>query len=629
VWPIAGVVVLIAAVVGAVIATDQPPTPQTAAGGASPSAQEDNEVAGDHDRAGHGAPATAPATPRPAEAARVEAALADMSLQQKVGQLLVAAVRGDHPTDVSDAAARQNSARFNAPTPAAVVERHRLGGVIYFTYADVDAPPDPGRSTIRTPVQTAELSRGLQSAAVDSTGVGLVIATDQEHGFITRTPDAWTRMPGPMALAATRDRGLAEASARAAARELRAVGINVTLAPVADVNTEPDNPVIGVRSPGGSPSLVADVVAGQVRGLAEGGVGATAKHFPGHGSVDVDSHAALPTVEGSAATLRDRDLAPFEAAIDAGVGAIMPGHLSVPAFDDQNPATVSRPLIDGLLRGELGFDGVVVTDALDMAAIAERGSSADVALRALRAGVDMLLMPPDLPAVRDSLLAAVDDGRLSRDRLDASVRRILTWKAELGLLDDPAALPAASPGEVVGAPEHGELARRVAQRAITAVDGACDTLPVGQSQQVVVVGPADGGADALAAALSRRGVAATAVATGLVPSASEIRQARQAAAGADVAVQVTTSAWRHQAQRRLNAAVADAAPALVTVSTAEPYDAVDTDADVQLAAYDRGDAAMAATAGVLRGKPAPGRLPVPVGDHPLGAGGALAACGKP
>lgn len=623
-WVVAAISLLLGAgVVATLLAQDRPAQTGAASGAASPTPEGGDPVAGDG-AAGNASPA-APDASEADVAARVDAALADMTVQQQVGQLLVAAVRGDHPTDVSDAAAAENRARFGAPTPAGVVERHHLGGVIYFTYAGVNDPPDRARSNIVSPAQTAELSRGLQAAATDATGVGLLIATDQEHGFITRTPQPWTRLPGAMALAATRDRDLAEASAQAAGEELAAVGITTTLAPVADVNTEPANPVIGVRSPGASPPLVSRTVAAQIRGLSAAGVGAAAKHFPGHGSVDVDSHEALPVVDADAQAIRETALPPFAAAIDAGVGAVMPGHLRVPAFDDQRPATVSPAIIDGLLRDELGFSGVVITDALDMAAIAERGGSANVALQALNAGVDLLLMPPDLPAVADSLVTAVADGRLSRQRLEASVRRILTWKAELGLLDDVPAVSDA-PDDEVGTEAHRELAREVAGNAITAVEAACGVLPVSRDQRVAVVGPADGGVDELAAALDQRGLAVTPVSTGLQPSASAIRRARRAAGGAAVTVQVTTSAWRYDAQRELNAALADAGPPVVVVSAAEPYDAAHTSGDVQLAAYDRGSAAMAATAGVLLGAPAPGELPVPVGDHPIGAGGALNAC---
>lgn len=560
-------------------------------------------------------------------AAQVDEVLAGMSVADKVGQLLVAAVRGAHPTEVSAAAAEDNVDHFGVPTPAEVVERHRLGGVIYFTYAGVDDPPDPQRANLLAPGQIATLSNGLQNAAVSDGGVPLLIATDQEHGLITRTPEPFTRMPGPMALGAADDPALAEASAEAAARELRAVGINVTFAPSADVNTEAANPVIGVRSPGASPRLVGRVAAAQIRGLSAGGVGTTAKHFPGHGSVAVDSHEALPTVELSTEALRTTALPPFQRAVDEGVDAVMPGHLAVPALAAPGrPATLSPTLLTEVLRGELGFDGVVVTDALDMDAITRQGDPVDVALAAVDAGADLLLMPPELPRVRQALIAAVEDGRLAEERLDASVRRVLAWKAQLGLLDDDGSATAGAPDDVVGGQRHADLARRVASEAVTAIEAQCNVLPIAANHTVAVVGPDEGGAEVLGAMLSQRDRAVSAVSTGMEPSPAQIETARQAAAAADLTVLVTVSAWDHPSQLELGAALAGVPRQLVVVSAAEPYDAAHLDADVHLAAYDRGGAAMRAVTEVLLGAPAPGRLPVPVGAHDLGDGEALARC---
>ncbi|QBI19549.1 glycoside hydrolase family 3 protein [Egibacter rhizosphaerae] len=578
---------------------------------------------GDADEEAEGTP-DEPAGDAVAQAERV---LERLSWEQKVGQLLVADVRGDHPTEVSAPAAAENAARFGAPTPAEVVARHDLGGVIYFTYAGVDDEPDPELGNIQGPEQVATLSDGLQEAATEATGVPLLVATDQEHGFITRTPEPFTRMPGPMALGAADDVALAEESARAAAVELRAVGINVTLAPTADVNTEPTNPVIGVRSVGAEPELVGRMVAAQVRGLDDGGVGATAKHFPGHGSVDVDSHEALPTVDDAEEALRAVALPPFREAIEAGVGAVMPGHLAVPAFDDEGrPATVSPAMIDGLLREDLGFDGVVVTDALDMEGITGRGEPAEVALEALEAGVDVLLMPPDLPDVRAGLIDAVETGALDEDRLDASVRRVLIWKAELGLLGDDRAARAPIPDGAVGVDEHTGLSEEVARAAVTAIEAACDVLPFAEGEAVAVVGPRDGGVEELAPLLDTDGASIAAVPTDQQPSADQIADAVSAAVDADLVVQVTTSAWRSTGQQQLGARLAESDTSVVAVASAEPYDATVTDADVHLATYDRGRAAMTAAAEVLRGGEAPGRLPVPVGAHAVGDGAALADC---
>jgi beta-N-acetylhexosaminidase len=268
---------------------------------------------------------------------------------------------------------------------------------------------------------------------------GFLIASDEEGGTVTRLESrAGSSWPGAAALGRLDDVDATEAVAAGIGRQCRAAGVDLALAPVADVNAEPDNPVIGLRSFGATPELVARHTAAFARGLQGVGVAAAAKHYPGHGSTTVDSHRALPTVDADLATLRTRDLPPFAAAIEAGVRCVLTAHVRFPALDDA-PATMS-PAVLGLLRNELGFDGVVISDALDMHAIARGVGRGPGAVAALAAGVDLLCTGnPAFPhayddeagyrEVRDAVVAAVLDGTLPRERLEQAQRRVVDLSA--------------------------------------------------------------------------------------------------------------------------------------------------------------------------------------------------------
>ena len=232
------------------------------------------------------------------------------------------------------------------------------------------------------------------------------------------------------------------------------MGINWNFAPVADVNVNPANPVIGVRSFGENPRLVAGMTAAQTRGYTAAGVAGAAKHFPGHGDTATDSHTGLPVIDHTREEWEQLDRPPFQAAIDAGVPAIMTAHISVPALDPSgDPATLSEPIMTGILREEMGYDGVVITDALDMAGASATYGNDRVPVLALKAGVDMLLMPPEFDVAYNAVLDAVESGELTEERIDTSVRRILTLKQDLGIVDDPYVDPAEMPAHV-GTPEH-------------------------------------------------------------------------------------------------------------------------------------------------------------------------------
>jgi beta-N-acetylhexosaminidase len=361
----------------------------------------------------------------------VDNTIAAMTLEQKVGQLFVAYVTGSS----ADQASAENVARFGVGTPAEAVARFHLGGVIYFAWS----------GNVSTPVQIAALSNGLQRANTVAGGpVPLSVATDQETGASVRIGPPASVFPEAIELAAADDPEATRRTYAIIGRELRALGITTDYAPVADVNINPENPVIGVRSFGADPDLVARHVAAAVHGLQSAAVSATAKHFPGHGDTAEDSHTALPVVDHDKEQWARVDAPPFRAAVAAGVDAIMTAHLSFPALDPSGgPATLSREVINGLLRDELGYSGVIVTDSLRMAGVRTRHPDEEIPIRAIEAGADVLLDPPQPDVQIRSVIEAVRAGRLTEQRIDDSVRRILIMKWDRGVVEQPYADEAA------------------------------------------------------------------------------------------------------------------------------------------------------------------------------------------
>ena len=345
----------------------------------------------------------------------------------------------------------------------------------------------PGGLIIMAPGTARQWRRVVRAAQDEARRLGLpplLIGADQENGTLVRRMRLPVTIPGAMVLGAAvagdpaRGDAAATDAARLTGRWLAAGGVNIDFAPVADVNVRPANPVIGIRSPGAFPDVVSGAVAGQVRGFDAAGVLATAKHFPGHGDTATDSHLGLAEVTHSRAQLARIDLPPFEAAVAAGVPAIMIAHVTVPAYDSR-PATVSPRIITGLLRDRLGFDGLVVTDSLSMGAVAGRPR---LAVEVLRAGADVLLMPADPVAAAGQVRAALRRGDLSRSRVDEAVQHVLAAKQRLGLLGDAPRFPA--PPTVA---ESRRVARSVAEAGITVL-GSCRVL-VRRGATVVGAGP--------------------------------------------------------------------------------------------------------------------------------------------
>ncbi len=342
-----------------------------------------------------------------------------------------------------------------------LVRRERVGGVVIFR-SELD----------RMPILLNELQ--------DAAALPLLVSSDLERSLGFRVQVGVTSLPSAMAIGALPP-GKAEAAARFAGeltgREGRAAGIHWALAPVADVNNNPANPIINLRSFGEDPAAVSRLVAAFVEGARAGGILSSVKHFPGHGDTALDSHLELPTIGGDRERVEKVELAPFRAAIAAGADSVMTGHLALPAFDPSGkPATLSPAISTGLLRGELGFSGLVVTDALEMSGVGKVWMG-EAAIEAIAAGNDVLLLPADPKVAIDSLVRAVEEGQLTEERIAASARRVLEAKARVGLHRerhvDPAALRRAA-----SRPEDGERAMTIARQSITVVRNERDLLPL-------------------------------------------------------------------------------------------------------------------------------------------------------
>ncbi|WP_230195657.1 glycoside hydrolase family 3 protein [Streptomyces coriariae] len=553
--------------------------------------------------------------PAHADDRRPDELLARMTLEEKVGQVFVSRVYGHSATAPDQAGIDANLGELGVRTAAELLARYRLGGIIYFAWAH----------NTRDPRQIADLSDGIQRASLQQPrGLPVLISTDQEHGAVCRVGRPATLFPGAMAIGAGGSRADARTLGRLAGRELRAMGIRQDYSPVADVNVNPANPVIGVRSFGADPTAVAALVAAEAEGYRAAGVAATAKHFPGHGDTAVDSHTGFPVITHSREEWETLDAVPFRAAIAAGVDSLMTAHILVPALDASgDPATLSRPIVTGILREKLGYDGVVVTDALDMAGVRTKYGDDRVPVLALKAGVDQLLNPPDLDVAWNAVLKAVQDGELAERRLDASVLRILRLKARLGLFDEPYVSPA-DVGRTVGAPEHLVAADRIAERTTTLLVNEGPLLPLSPRThpRLLVVGadpasptgttgPPTG---VLAAALTALGFRATALATGMAPSAETIAGAVTAAGGADAVVVATCNVTAADAQRTLVRRLAATGRPVVAVAVRNPYDVAQLPfVRACLAAYCWTDVELRAAARVIAGVVGPrGKLPVPV-----------------
>ncbi|MFJ3302530.1 glycoside hydrolase family 3 protein [Streptomyces sp. NPDC086549] len=546
---------------------------------------------------------------------KLRAIVSRMTLQEKVGQLFVMRVYGHSATAPDQADIDTNLKEIGVRTAAELIARYRVGGIIYFTWAH----------NTRDPHQIAALSNGIQHASLEQPrGLPVLIATDQEHGIVCRVGKPATLFPGAMAIGAGGSHADARTLGRVSGAELRALGILQDYSPDADVNVNPANPVIGVRSFGADPGAVAGLVAAEVSGYQSAGVAATAKHFPGHGDTAVDSHTGFPVITHSRELWERLDAVPFRAAIAAGIDSIMSAHIQFPALDGSgDPATLSRPVLTGILREELGYDGVVVTDSLGMEGVRTKYGDDRVPVLALKAGVDQLLNPPKLDVAWNAVLKAVQDGELTEARLDESILRILRLKARLGLLDRPY-VDEAGIDRVVGTAAHLRAADRIAERTTTLLVNAGGVLPLSRRThaRILVVGadPASPSGTTgppttvLAGALTELGFTATALPTGTAPSAATIDKAVTAARDADAVVVGTYNVTAADSQKTLVERLVGTGRPVVAVAVRNPYDVAHLPSVPGcLATYSWTDVELRAAARVIAGRVNPrGRLPVPV-----------------
>jgi len=533
----------------------------------------------------------------PASGDPVAATLASLSTEQRVGQLMSVAFHGKTITPAIEAMIRQRGA----------------GGIVLRSENFEDA------------AGLARLAADLQRIAREAKVPPLLLSIDQEGGPVLRIGRGVTILPGQMALAATPDpAGAVRMAATIAGSELRSIGVGWNLAPDADVNDEPRNPIIGARSFGSDPQRVASLVGAAIGAYAAAGFLSCAKHFPGHGATTTDSHTGLPQIDSDRARLDRVELVPFKAAIAAGTPAIMSAHMVVPALDPTPslPVTLSKRVMTDLLRGELAFQGLVVSDDLEMGALATVGE-AQAGLMAFLAGVDHLLFRFDESAQLEAhrlLVDAVRGGKITTSRLDASVTRVLAAKLTAGLFDTRAA-PAPD------LEQNGRTAMDLARQSITVLknDGV---LPLRGAVLAVAAQNADiaqipGDSD-LATELAA--VRPNTTARRFVRATDEvIASAVSDARSADVVVVGVADVNTNDDQRRLAVALASAKPT-VLVSLRAPYDTLFVPGVAAVVcAYGGRVPSLRATAEVLAGARKPvGRLPVDIpGRYAIGSGIAL------
>lgn len=378
-----------------------------------------------------------------------------MTVSEQVGQMLMPDIRqwnGKVTTSVNEGMKRS-------------IHDQDLGGLILFDKNIVDDR------------QVTRFTHNLQREAGD---IPLFLGIDQEGGVIKRIPGG-TNLPGQMALGATGDTALAEAAGQLTGEELKALGLQINFAPVLDINSNPDNPIIGIRSFGSDADLVTRLGIATIAGLQKSGVIAAVKHFPGHGDTTVDSHLGMPVLAHNRERLDTVELKPFRAAIENGAEMIMTAHIAFPAIDNEHvtslkdgksvpiPATLSKKVLTGLLRGELGYEGLIVSDAFTMNAIAEHFGENQAVERAVSAGVDIILMPKDSAAAHQTLVNAVKSGNIPVETIHASVKRILELKAKYGLFERSQTLAhkLTQLNGIIGSKEHRMVEREIAERAVT------------------------------------------------------------------------------------------------------------------------------------------------------------------
>lgn len=550
-------------------------------------------------------PAAAPEPPRipplqtdSAGRAWVEQTLATLSLRQRVAQLVFPWISGASPS--ANAAEQQRMLAW--------VSRDQVGGLIVSTGAPAGL--------------AAKLNAAQMRAAVP-----LLVVSDLETGPGMRLSPGGTVMPPSMAFGAAGDTALARQAGRATAEEARVVGIHMTLGPLFDVNSNPANPIINVRSFGASAELVGRMGTAWMRGAREGGLLSAGKHFPGHGDTRVDSHVGLPQVGADSARLHAVEMAPFGTAIRAGIDGILVGHIAAVGLEGPNapPSSLSPRMIGEELRGRLGFEGLVFTDALNMGGVTRSYSVSEASIRALLAGADVLLQPPGHTTVIDNIVTAVQAGRIPAARIDEAARRVLTAKAAAGLHRRGGRVDAGAVAGTVGSDAHRALARQVAERSITLARDSGGLVPLRPGARVLHVtytenGRGPGGA-ILDRALAAGGVTVDHVRVGRATSAATFAALRQRAAAADVVIaSVAIAPFQYRALGISGGfgpwvqELASAGRPVVAVSLGSPYllDSFPAVPAYLLAWSNAAVSETAAARALLGAAPVGGKLPVPL-----------------
>ncbi len=529
--------------------------------------------------------------------------LKTMSMDEKVGQLFILFAYGQ----TADSDDVKNTRLYGVDNASDIVEEYMPGGFILFS----------ARDNVTNPTQVAQLSNGLQHAALDTgAGIPMLVSTDQEQGIVTRIGPPATQFPGNMALGAGRSAEDARAAAAITGRELAAMGIHQNNAPDVDVNVNPDNPVIGVRAFSSRTELVSEMGAATIRGYQEDArVIATAKHFPGHGDTATDSHTGLPVITHTLEEWQTIDAPPFRAAIEAGVDSIMTAHIVVPSLDASgDPATLSKKIVTGQLREAMGFDGVIVTDGLEMAGVREKYGDGEVAVRAMEAGVDQLLLPADPPEAYRALNEALDTGRLTEARIDESVTRILAMKYAQGVIAKPT-VQVSRISTWVGTGRNLKTAEGISDRTTTLLRNDSESLPVNvRGQRVLVTGWGVNTTAALANELTKRGATVTVMVTGASPTATQEATVVTAAGQHDTTVLLTNNVAAGSPQQQFANALYASGADVVTAAVRNPYDIAKLpNAENFIATYSYSPVAITSLAKVITGEVNPsGTLPVDV-----------------
>ncbi|WP_127532574.1 beta-N-acetylhexosaminidase [Paenibacillus kobensis] len=512
------------------------------------------------------------------------------SLKEKAGQLFIFGFHGYQPDE----------------EVLAHIRDYGVGGVIYFS------------RNVQSAQQVHALSESLAQAAGAAGRPPLLVAIDQEGGMVSRIVDGVTLMPGNMAIGATGSEQSAYETARICGEELLKLGINVNFAPCLDVNNNPDNPVINVRSYGDRPEVVGRLGVAAVQGYAEAGVAATVKHFPGHGDTDVDSHRDMPVVAHDRERLDAVELVPFRAAIEAGVDVIMTAHVAMPALEPTGlPSTLSKAVLTGLLREELRYEGVIITDCLEMKAIDDGFGPERGAVMALQAGADLVLVCHTYDKQKravEAVVAAVERGELNEEQLDESLARVMALKAKFG--GGAAIAPWSSVQPAIGTAANREAARRWSEASVTLVKNEGGLLPLPAESRTLVLWP-----DIVAVSEADELLQGDGTLGGYLnlylPNVEERRMSGESPL-ADLEsferiVLVTYDAVKHELERRTAAEViARAGDRTVAVSVRNPLDLpVYPDVRAYAAVYECRPLALQSAAKALAGQLEPqGRLPL-------------------